>query len=73
MYMREQVVKKDILALLTFLATGLLIYLSQTRAAPEAIFSSGEGAEVVEAVMMEEEAQEGPGDTLVKLPKIRDS
>jgi hypothetical protein len=66
-------VKKDILALLTFLATGLLIYLAQTRATPEAIFSSGESAEVVEAVMMEEKAQESPGDTLIELPKIRDS
>jgi hypothetical protein len=67
--MRERVVKKDILALLTFLATGLLIYMAQSH--PEEIFSPRENAEVVE--MMEDKAPEGPGDTLARSPKVRDS
>lgn len=65
--------KKDILALLTFLATGLLIYLAQTLTYPEEIFSPRENAEVVEAVEMEDQAPEGPGDTLARSPKVRDS
>jgi len=51
-------VKKDILAAITFLATGLLFYVVQTDVKADARFSPGVGCDAAERVLVEKSMPE---------------
>lgn len=65
--------KKDILAAITFLTTGLLFYLVQADGAPRTTLSSGDECGVVETIAVEEGVPEGTGEDFFKIPRTRDS
>ena len=50
---RIEQVKKDILAAITFLVTGLLLYLAQATNLPQKAASSAHGVEAVESALIE--------------------
>ena len=65
--------KKDILAALTFLATGLLFYVAQTEGAGNALLSADWVCPVTESVVVKKAAPEAPADFNLKDGVTRDS
>ena len=66
--------KKDILAAITFIATGLLFYVIQTGGRADEFFPSGVGCDTAETVWVEEAAPEGePQITLDSSGLTKDS
>jgi len=66
-------VKKDILAIITFVATGFLFYLVHLEGPAEKAFSPGEDLEAVERVVEEDGRVYAPDDPFSKGPETRDS
>jgi hypothetical protein len=66
-------VKKDILAAITFLTTGVLIYLAQVDGAPQKVLSSDDECGVVETIVVEENSPETPKELVFRDPRTRDS
>jgi hypothetical protein len=67
-------VKKDILAAITFLATGLLFYVIQTGGQPDEYFTSSVGCDAAETVWVKKAAPEAtPPITLDSSGQTRDS
>ena len=65
--------KKDILAALTFLATGILFNVAQTEGAGNALSSSNWGCPVTETVVVNKAAPEAPAHFDLKDGGTRDS
>jgi hypothetical protein len=55
---RDENVKKDILAAITFLATGLLFYVTRTDTRADECFTSSMGCDAAETVWVEKAAPE---------------
>ena len=70
---RDEEVKKDILATIVFLTTGLLFYMAQVDGAPEKALSSADESGVVETIVVEKAASEGTAEVYFKHPRTRDS
>jgi len=66
-------VKRDILAAITFLTTGLLLYLAQVGRPPQEVLSSRDEFGAVETVLVQEGAPETPKVLLPGDPGTRDS
>ena len=65
--------KKDILAALTFLVTGLLFYVVQTGETGEGLQSMRDGCPTAEAVMVKQAPAEAPAVLILKKGSTRDS
>jgi hypothetical protein len=71
---REENVKKDILAAITFLATGLLFYVTRTDTRADEYFSSSMGCDAAETVWVKKAAPvHAPPITLDSSGLTRDS
>ena len=66
-------VKKDVLAAITFLATGLLFFVAEAGEASDGLFSTGVDCEVAETVVAKDNAPKVPEDLELSHPAIRDS
>ena len=73
MWRRDESVKKDILAAITFLTTGLLFYLAQVDGAPQQGPSTGDECRVMGTIAVEKSAPEKPGELHFKHPGTLDS
>ena len=65
--------KRDILAAITFLTTGLLLFLAQVEGPPQKVLSTGDEFGVIETVLVQEGAPETPKELLPGDPGTRDS
>ncbi|MFH1763597.1 MAG: hypothetical protein ABIF09_05325 [Gemmatimonadota bacterium] len=65
--------KKDILAIATFLTTGVLFFLAQLSGPSKMGLSPDVKCGVVETIVFEETASETPPDLLFEEPLTRDS
>lgn len=70
---REKKVKKDIIAAITFIVTGLLFYAVQTDGKALELFSSGLECEMVTPVQVGETAPEIAPAEILELGITRDS
>jgi len=66
-------VKKDILAAITFLTTGLLFYLVQVEGAPQQGPSAGDECRVMETIAVEKGAPQLPAELHFNHPGALDS
>jgi hypothetical protein len=67
------IVKKDIIAALTFLLTGLLFYVVQTETKAGAFLSSGTECEAQGVVVVGEKAPDTPPENILQSEGTRDS
>jgi hypothetical protein len=70
---RDTRVKKDILAIITFVATGFLFYLVHLEGPAEKALSNGAELGAVERVVEEGGRVNPPNDPFSKGPETRDS
>ena len=70
---RDQSVKKDILAAITFLTTGLLFYLAQVDGIPRQGPSAGDECKVMGTIAVEKGAPETSAELHFNHPGTRDS